>query len=252
MRGLLAFFPSLVSLSLLFSSAPALAQLIPVYEPARRAEYIQAADAFRAAQVLERTAYSLNSFVRLPVKMPLVLRECGSANAYYRPIQRDVTLCYELMEQVISGITRDFGEAPMEHKMEAAVGALYFILFHEIGHGLSHTLRLPILGKEEDAADSIAAYLLLNSRDPLPSVIGTLWFFTNAVHQPTLRDFADEHSLGHQRAYALLCQALGKDRATYAELAERFRLPQERAVRCVDEYSQLSRAVRSLLGKHLY
>ena len=40
------------------------------------------------------------------------------------------------------------------------VSAVQFVLAHEIGHAIIHEFRLPVLGKEEDAADSFAAYLL--------------------------------------------------------------------------------------------
>ena len=132
-----------------------------------------------------------------------------------------------------------------------AFGALFFILFHEVGHGLSHTLRLPILGKEEDAADSIATYLILGIREPVTAVAGALWFFGTGSRTPSLQDYADEHSLGPQRQFSLVCNAVGKDPAQFQSLAQGLKLPPERASRCPAEYRQLQRSVRQLLGAHL-
>ena len=235
---------------LLLTSFQALGQIVPVYQSPQKSDYRQAEDAFKSAHILERTATAINSTVRIPAKMPLILGECGTVNAFYDPTHHSVHMCYELMEQIITGVMKDFGQTSTEHKMEAAYGAVLFVLLHEVGHGLSHTLNLPILGKEEDAADAIATYVVLNGRDPLPTVVGTLWFFGNSQRQPSLRDFADEHSLGQQRAFSLICKALGKDPAKYGHLAEQLKLPPERAKRCAAEYAQLRRSAQSLLGKY--
>jgi len=39
-----------------------------------------------------------------------------------------------------------------------------FVLFHELGHGLIHEFDLPVLGEEEDAADTIASIFLLRAK----------------------------------------------------------------------------------------
>jgi hypothetical protein len=41
-----------------------------------------------------------------------------------------------------------------------------FVLYHEMAHLLVDQLRLPVLGKEEDAADNMATWTLLNKRMP--------------------------------------------------------------------------------------
>lgn len=235
---------------LLLASIQAFAALVPIYKEPSTADYRQAAEAFRSAQFLERVASAINAIVRIPVQMPLTLGECGAVNAYYDPRHRSIHMCYELMEQVITGIDRDFGQGSKEQKMEAAMGALIFILLHEVGHGLADVLRLPILGKEEDAVDAIATYILLSGRNPMPGVVGTLWFFSTTHRQPSLRDFADEHSLGQQRVFSLICMAVGSDQEKFRPLAMQFSLPDERAVRCPDQYAQLRRSVQSLLGKY--
>jgi hypothetical protein len=227
------------------------AEVLPIYEPPKRADYLQAAEAFKSVQLLEQVAAAINRTVRVPVKMPLVLRECGMVNAYYAPAERSIYLCYELMEHVVTGITKEASSTPPEARMDTAFGALFFILFHEVGHGLSHILRLPILGKEEDAADSIATYLVLGLREPAPAIAGTLWFFGTGSRTPSLQEYADEHSLGPQRQFSLVCYAVGKDATQFRLLAEKLRLPLERAARCPAEYQQLRRSVRQLLGTHL-
>ena len=236
---------------LLLGSAVAKSQLVPFYEPPKRSDFIRAEASFKGVQLLERTAEMLNSNVRVPARMPLVLRECGVANAFYRPADRSVTLCYELFEEVFTGIERDFGTRPSDEKMDAASGAIFFIAYHEIGHGLIHLLNLPILGREEDAADAIASYLALRAKNPVPSVAGTLWFLLRGDMNSGLREYAGVHSLGPQRAFGFLCQALGMNRQQFGPLAAELRLPAERGQRCEAEYSKLQYSVRTLLGHRL-
>lgn len=156
-----------------------------------------------------------------------------------------------MLEQVITGVMRDFGQTPNDKKMNAAFGSIFFILYHEMGHALIDVLRLPILGKEEDAADAIASYLMLRVPDSYAAVLGTLWFFGQGSKDYSMRQFADEHSLGPQRQSSLLCYALGKDPSRFESLANRFSLPSERARRCSVEYQQLENSVGQLLGQNI-
>lgn len=238
-------------LALLVIHSTAFAQFFPVYVPPTKPDYVQAEAAFKSAGLLERTANALNSAVNMPYRMPLNLRECGQVNAFYNRQDRTITLCYELMEQVLTGIEKDFGSAPPDRKFGASFGALFFILFHEVGHALTHVLSLPVLGKEEDAADAIATYVMLNTPNPTPTVLGTLWFFRSSPSQPSLRDYADEHSLNPQRSFSLLCYATGKDPANFGPMASKAGMPAERMQRCPSEYLNLKKSVIQLMGRHL-
>ncbi len=232
-------------------SATAQGQVMPIYDSPKRADYIEAGKALQEIEFLERVADSVNASVRLPTKVPLRLQECGEVNASYSQTSRAITLCYELVEEIFSGAMKDFSNVPPEKRMEFASGALMVVLFHEVGHGLLHTLQIPILGKEEDAADSIANHIILHTRNPYPSIVGSAWFLTRGTRQPGVRDYADAHSLNPQRAFNMLCYAVGMDAAKFRSLAERVGLTEDRALRCPDEYRQLERSTRLLLRGHL-
>ena len=227
------------------------AEVVGRYAPLETSKYWQAAAAFESVGLLEQIAQSLNARVRSPGRIGLVAKECGRANAYYEPATRTVYLCYELMEQVITGVSRDFPNLEPAENLEVSVGALLFILDHEVAHALIHVLNLPILSREEDQADAIATYLLLKGKNPLPGLKGAVWFFRAGDAQYTSRHFGDEHSLGPQRQYNILCLAVGRDPQKFAALARELGLPDERARRCPQEYVRLDASVRKLLGRHV-
>lgn len=227
------------------------AQVVAVYGPVSKLDFQRAAEAFKRVKLLEQMAEVINRTIRVPIQIPLAARECGTVNAYYSSRDRAVYICYEMLEQIIKGVTRDFGNTPENKKMDAAFGAIFFILHHELGHALIDVLRVPVLGKEEDAADAIATYLMLRMPDSYSAILGTLWFFGQGSKEFSMRDFADEHSLGPQRQSSLLCFALGKDPERFESLAKRFALPDERARRCSAENRQLENSVSRLLGNSL-
>ena len=241
----------LTSCTLFLAVGLADAQVVPVYGTVEKADFQQASEAFKRVRLLEQIANGVNRTIRIPSRITLVARECGVVNAFYSPKDHSVHLCYELLEQVVTGIAREFGSASSEAKMDSAFGAVFFILYHEMGHALVDTLRLPVLGKEEDVADAIATYFMLRSREPYPVVLGSLWFFGQGSHEFTLRQYADEHPVGPQRQYNLLCYAVGKDKARFGPLSERFFLPPERAARCPTEYRNLETSVQQLLGSYI-
>lgn len=227
------------------------AEVVARYAPLETSKYRQAAAAFESVGLLEQISQSLNAKVRLPGRVGLVAKECGTANAYYDPASRSVYLCYELMEQVMTGVSRDFPTLKPAENVEVSGGALLFILNHEIGHALIHVLSLPILSREEDQADAIATYLQLKGKNPAPGLKGAFWFFRRGDQRYTNRHFGDEHSLGPQRQYNILCLAVGSDPQKFAAWARELGLPDERARRCQQEYSTLDASVRKLLGRHV-
>jgi hypothetical protein len=109
------------------------------------------------------------------------------------------------------------------------------------------------LGREEDAADQVSAYLLLKGPDldAAYAVDGALWLFRDSATQYTRRHFADTHSLNPQRRINLACWAFGKDAQRYEWVLVDGYLPKERAPRCGAEYVQLEYAIQRLMGRHL-
>jgi hypothetical protein len=110
-----------------------------------------------------------------------------------------------------------------EEELGERVGAVNsFILEHEFGHALIANYELPVLGKEEDAADSIATVLLLKAGEGA--------------------DYADNHSLDLQRAFDILCWVAGSSEQSFEEVAELEALPESRLASCPGESNSWSTA----------
>jgi hypothetical protein len=135
------------------------------------------------------------------------------------------------------------------------VSAVQFVLAHEIGHAIIHEFRLPVLGKEEDAADSFAAYLLTANPKfgPLTAISAAAVWDSLAPMSRQLdeSDFSDEHSFPRQRMYQFLCWVYGSDTKRFRPIVGRDALPKERAARCGREWREINAAWDTVLAPHL-
>jgi hypothetical protein len=223
---------------------------VPPSDPAHGAIH----RALRRQHVLERLG-AVVRLVRLPRRLTLRLTGCaGEANAWYDPDSRAVTMCYELVAGIIARAPHEASSAGVTPE-QAIRGPIAQILVHETGHALFHLLRVPIFGREEDAADQLAALLLLHlapaqARD---LVGGSGSFFARLGRQEALDkgSFADVHGLSWQRFYSLVCLAYGSDPRRYADIVAKGYLPADRATTCGDEYKQVAYAFKRLIGPHL-
>ncbi len=134
---------------------------------------------------------------------------------------------------------------------DAFVYSTEFVLAHEIGHALVHELKLPVTGKEEDAVDGFAAFLLADNErfGPMTAISAAMFFdlYSRLRGKLTDEDFADEHSILEQRVYNFLCWVYGSDPKRFKGLVGKNLLPRERAVRCSNEWKQLTTSWETLL-----
>ena len=241
--------------ALLISAVPESAHaqsFVGRYGPVKSPQYVSGHQALQRIRFLENLAALLSQLVTLPRQVVLTVGECREANAFYSPQHKAIVLCHELLAQVSEGIQRDFARiATSEEIANASAGGVTFILMHELGHALIHLLDLPVLGREEDAADQIGTFFLLNSDTAPYALAGALWFFRSSTLIYTRRHFSDEHSVGPQRQSNLACWALGRDPDRYQYLLRGGYLTRERAIRCGAEYSRLDSSVRRLLGNNV-
>lgn len=194
----------------------------------------------------------LNREISLPRDIPVRFESCGQANAFYDPNTHSVTMCYDLILHFFQ-ILDDAGKT--EEQVEQTVaGATIFILFHEVGHALVHTLDIPVTGKEEDAVDDLAALVSLDfdssGEDMVASAVQAFAAMANAEGYEQLA-FHDEHSLSAQRMYGTMCLLYGSNPEKFNDLVAEDILPQARAERCPAEYQQKVKSWEKLLGKFM-
>ncbi len=194
----------------------------------------------QSEKLLEKAADQLNRALVLPADITLQVKDCGEQNAFYDANERNVTICYELMQRFYDTFKK--GKAPDETASEKMFDAIRFVFLHEIGHALIDVYKLPVAGNEEDAADRLSAFVNLKElgEDGVRAVFAAADAFAieSKFSKTTTRNLADEHLLQEQRFYNSLCMIYGSDPEKYSNIVSDGYLPKERAVRCQNEFKR--------------
>src|ERR1044072_1438911 len=105
--------------------------------------------------------------------------------------------------------------------VEFIVGNTLFVLGHEMGHGVINEMNMPVLGREEDAADSFAITTAIKMNTKFSErvleeqVKGLLFSTKRAKKEGDAPAFYDEHGLDPQRAYNIVCYMYGSNPEKY-------------------------------------
>jgi len=190
----------------------------------------------RERRMLEQFADWTNEWIRIPTRVTLTFSECGHANAYYRGEYQQIDMCLEELAHIRDQL--EYQVAP-EQLGGAINGAAYFLLSHELGHALVHTLHLPVTGREEDAVDQLAAYVMLDGSEKGRNA--ALFWAMSLPPEPDITLY---------RWYNVLCWIYGQDPQANAHLVTSGMLPVNRARRCPNEYAQLRNSWERLLSVH--
>src|SRR5262245_50855967 len=126
-----------------------------------------------------------------------------------------------------------------------------------MGHVHVTEMGLPVLGRDEDAADSFAVVTMLKvggamSDDVLVDA-ATGWFLSalRDEKEGVKLEFYDAHGLDRQRAFEIVCLMVGSDPQRFKTLADRIAMPAERQGTCQGDYSNASWSWNKLLKPHL-
>jgi hypothetical protein len=199
-------------------------------------------------------AKSLASAFELPNTLTIKGVNGFGGGPFYNPEDNSITLPYEFAT-VVLGVIAQSDPEESEYEWGEAVGAVdSFILAHEFGHALIHNFELPVLGREEDAADGVAtALLLLASEGSVYAAdAAEFWLnFSGRQNPPQLAEYADNHSFDRQRADNILCWIGGAEEELLVAFVENEVLPESRAVSCPGEWELLRRSVEQVLEPHL-
>jgi hypothetical protein len=141
--------------------------------------------------------------------------------------------------------------------IEFVIGNTLFVLAHEIGHGLINEMNMPVLGREEDAADSFAIVTALqvgskySERVLMEAAKGLVLSAKRDKKEGNAPAFYDEHGLDPQRAYNVVCFMVGSNPEKYKALAADTKLPPERQASCGVDWKNTSWSWEEMLKPHL-
>jgi hypothetical protein len=151
---------------------------------------------------------------------------------------------------------RNLSQQRREKIVEFVTGNTLFVMLHELLHAAVAELQLPVLGREEDAADDFATLRLLNVGSDLSHRVlaeaARGWFLSDRRDR---RDgeklvFYGEHGLDRQRAYQIVCLMVGSDPMKFGDLAEEMKLPDDRQESCNRDYQKILASWNTVLAPH--
>jgi hypothetical protein len=237
------------------SAQPAKTDRVEIqYVAPKSPEHQQVLDLLKEHRTLEKIK-ELLSPIRLPRKLLIKTEGCdGVSNAWYDG--EAVRVCYEYLDEVWKNVpdrTTAHGVAPID----ALIGPVVDVFLHEAGHAVFDFLKVPLFGREEDAADQFSVYIMLKMEkdEARRLVLGNAYQYKGDLQSPTvsmpLKKFADEHGTPSQRFYNVLCLAYGADKELFADFVSKGLLPSDRAEGCEDEYAQVAFAFDRLIQPHV-
>jgi hypothetical protein len=228
----------------IFYSEPQATYLKPLYDRLRKRQYLEQ---------LKQFLSPLN--IPAGITLRITTKECGATNSWWGGRQDGLFLCYEWLDfalRVAPAATTEDGLT----REDAVLGAFLQVTFHELGHGMFDIYEVPILGREEDAADQIAGFILSQfgaeiARRTLPGTV-YLWQALAASDGPWTHDaFSDIHGQPLQRAYNYLCMAYGANPVEFQYFVDKGFLPKERAAVCEREFVQIRHAFATTIYPHI-
>jgi hypothetical protein len=241
------------------------------YEKPADSKYTEAFNDLQKRHILEEYAQFMSP-LHLPHQLTLKSMQCTpkyTNSPFYSSDDRTLHFCYEFYQILLNvapkattpeGITRE----------NVIIGTWVGVLLHETGHALFDMLDVPVFGREEDAADEVAAFIPFHfNKDIEQTVIKGFAYFwqlqarggadppikamdpTDPKYPKSIDDrcgvdpfcaYVDVHGTASQRLYNALCLGYGGDNETFKDFVQRNWLPKSRADNCGNEFLQLKSA----------
>ncbi len=171
--------------------------------------------------IFEPVVEFVNSEINLNRDIKVLVGEGDESDVYYSYKNFEVKISYSYILSVQNLFQKKYDD---EKANLYTKDFMKFILYHELGHALIHTLQIPVLGKEEDAADDFANILLiLSDEDGKEMVISGADYFLLSGEAQEVYDYlhlTDVHSIDEQRGYRGLSLVFGSDPEKYNEILD--------------------------------
>jgi hypothetical protein len=222
---------------------------------------------FKEEKFLESIRDALNLVFTMNKPLTLSAYECNRVNCFYLSEHKELIVCYEMLEYLRKTYIKYSND---EDTIGTRVGnAFAFILYHEVGHAIIDYFDLPVSGKEEDAADFFAFYML-GSNDVAEGVAACMEgaeFFKEmhldmlayTAYQRIYKEgkaldvlpFWDEHSFNLQRYYSIYSLIYGSNPEKYGYLVQQGKIGERRPIMAQLEFQKIKKSWNKLLHRHI-
>jgi Putative metallopeptidase len=192
----------------------------------------------------------------------LVVLMSGTEPVFAQPTPADAEAFQARIEAaaVALGSNPRFKDLSLKYRKalaEFVSGNMLFVVLHEMAHAAISEMGLPVLGREEDAADSFAATRLIRIGSGVSNRVLTEaakgWFMADRRDQKEGNPlpYYDQHGLNQVRAYQLVCLTVGSNKDEFKDLAKETKLPEDRQDSCTKDYSKAAYSWSLVLKEHL-
>ena len=180
--------------------------------------------------------------LRLPKDLKITARDCGAQTVPYTP-GGPVTICYNSIAQIVEEAKKIYPQDAFSQNL-VITGATIAVVLHETAHAIFDILQVPIWGREDDAADRLAALLMMQFGEDMEKVTiyGTTTYFKALAESEKAwsgSDYANRASADAQRYFNYLCIAAAADPSIFGGALRTGTIPQFRAADCSHEYQQI-------------
>jgi hypothetical protein len=177
----------------------------------------------------------------------------GEEDPYYDPETSTIYLSYYFANEIGERHKADNPDASSAQTERFIISGVVHTLFHEYAHVLVDYLSLPVLGREEDAADSFASYVLLTLMDNGASILkdGADLFYLESLDPDPFEDamLSDSHSLAIQRFYMGMCHLYASDEKTYQDFIKKYDFDEEWIDTCLMDYDIIITSWQAMLSE---
>lgn len=202
--------------SLFAGEVPPNPNVVVAYQKPRSKAFEPIYERLKERKVLERLSRFLYP-VNFPAKFKISTAECGGI---LKPFNRrdGVVLCYEVV-QSIRDAARMATKSNPELYQTVVIGGMTQAMLYRTAIGMMDVLNIPVWGRYTDAADTMAAIVMLKfgpTQVAAINMLGTSVYLRASSKVWEGSDFAEIRSPTVQRYYNYVCLAFGSDANAFA------------------------------------
>lgn len=243
-------FPFVISLFICISSSTVVANLNTEWSAAYGKNKAIKQN-LETSIVFQNAVYLINQNWQL--EDDILLSMGGEEDPYYDPETSSIYFSYRFADEIGERYQTENPQSSVAQRDRFIVSGVVHTLFHEYAHVLIDYLNLPVLGREEDAADSFASYVLLTLMDNGAPILrdGADLFYLESL-DPDPFDaslLSDSHSLSIQRFYMSVCHLYANDEDANQNLIKIHDFDEEWVDTCLMDYDIVISSWQALLSE---
>ena len=205
---------------------------------------------------------ALNESLIIPYDIHVILTS-SDMGPYYSPSKKTIFLDYNDERWSAEQYDANYPDSDKESRNYYLNNINLFSFYHELGHALIDAYNIPMVGSEEDAADSLASVMILYYfTEGSQILLDNADYFERAREASASQEnqYWDVHALNEQRYYRLICYAYANDPKDVEEQLKDWdkedgddtfaKFLQQKKDSCIWEYKNLNQSWFTLLKPH--